>query len=140
MCLPHLPLMLSLLQLFTFAQLADLFARLAVQAVCAASAVFSPQAGSAGAALLPPLLLKAEGAVRGSGERREREKPRLLVFSLDVFAQRRRLLCERPLREGRLGLLGIRGERVHVPGQGARLRSGSGHSGSLVLRMLSRMV
>lgn len=110
MCVPHLPIKLSLLQLFTFAQLADLFARLAVQAVCAAPAVFPPQAGSAGAALLPPLLLKAQGAVRGSVERRETEKPRLLVFGLDVFAQRRRLLRELPLREARLDVLG-----VHLP-------------------------
>lgn len=140
MCLPHLPLILSLLQLLTFAQLADLFARLAVQAVCAASAVFPPQAGSAGTALLPPLLLKAEGAVRGSGERRQKEKPRLLVFGLDVFAQRRRLLQELRLREGRLDLLAIRGERVHVPGRGTRPRSGFGHGGCLVLRLLSGMV
>lgn len=92
MCLPHLPLILSLLQLFTFAQLADLLARLAVQTVCAAAAVFPAQAGSAGAALFPPLLLKDEGAVRGGVERMEREKPGLLVLALDVFAQRRRPL------------------------------------------------
>lgn len=116
MCLPHLPLILSLLQLLTFAQLADLLARPAVQAVCAAAAVFSAQAGSARAALLPPLLLKDEGAVRGSVQRVEREKPGLLVFGLDVFAQRRRL---------------------SELAWGARSCSGSGHGGCLRVRLLS---
>lgn len=120
MCLPHLPpLILSLLQLFTFAQLADLFARLAVQAVCAAAAVFSAQAGSACAALFPPLLLKDEGAVRGSVEWMEREKAGLLVLGLDVFAQRR---------------------RVPDLGWGARPCSGSGHGGCLLFRLVRRTI
>lgn len=113
MCLPHLPLIRSLLQLLAFAQLADLFARLAVQAVCAAAAVFSAQAGSAGAALLPPLLLKDQGAVRGRVQRVEREKPGLLVLALDVPAQRR---------------------RVSELGWGLGSRWGSGHGGCLLGR------
>lgn len=60
----HLPLIQSLLQLFTLAQLADLLAGLAVQTVCAGAAVLFAEAGSAGAAFLPPLLLKVESAVQ----------------------------------------------------------------------------
>lgn len=120
MPLAHLPLILSPLQLVTFAQLADLLARLAVQAVCAAAAVLSAQAGSARAALFPPLLLKEEGAVRrASVEWREREKPGLLVFGLDVFAERR---------------------RPPVLSRGARPRSGSGHGCRLLSRLVRRTI
>lgn len=75
----------SLLQLLTFALLADLLARLAVQTVGAGTAVLFAKTGSAGAAFLPPLLLEVGSDGR---QRRQGEESRLLVFGLDVFAQR----------------------------------------------------
>lgn len=91
-CFAHLPLMPSLLQLFTFAQLADLLARLAVQTVCAGTAVLFAEAGSAGTAFLPPFFLEVKSGVQGGIEGRQREEPRLLVFTVNIFAQRRCLL------------------------------------------------
>lgn len=72
--------------MFTLAQLADLLARLAVHAVCAGPAVLLEQARRAGAALLPPPLLRVQSGVQGG----QGEESGLLVLALDVFAERRR--------------------------------------------------
>lgn len=91
MCPAHLPVIPSLLQLFTFALLADLLARPAVQTVWAGTAVLFAEAGSAGTTFLPPFFLEIKSGVQGGIEGRQREQPRLLVFSLNIFAQGRRL-------------------------------------------------
>lgn len=92
MYLTHLRLVRSLLQLYTFAQLADLLASLAVQTVRAGSAVLFAEAGGAGTAFLPPFFLEVESGIQGGIQGRQREEPCLLVFSLNIFAQRRRCL------------------------------------------------
>lgn len=106
----YLPLIPSLLQLFTFAQSADLLARLAVQTVCAGTAVLPEEAGRAGATLLPPLLLGVEGGVEG----RQGEEPGLLVFGLDIFAQWRCRHQGLPVQVQRLSLVRVHGEFINV--------------------------
>lgn len=109
-CRAYLPLIPSLLQLFTFAQLADLLARPAVQTVRAGTAVLPQQAGRAGATFLPPPLLGVEGGVEG----RQGEEPGLLVFSLDIFAKRRRRHQGLPVQAQRLSLIRVHGEFINV--------------------------
>lgn len=121
----HLPLAPPPLQLFTLAQLADLLARLAVHAVCAGAAVLLEQARGAGAALLPPSLLRVESGVQGQ----QGEESGLMVLALDVFAERGRL-GRRPAAQGqRLGLVRVHGEFINVLrwGTGTCCRHGHGH-------------
>lgn len=138
----HLPLAPPPLQLLTLAQLADLLARLAVHAVCAGAAVLLEQAGGAGAALLPPPLVRVESGVRGL----QREESGLMVLALDVLAERRRLGRRPAVQDQRLGLVRVHGEFISVlrgrtgsccrHGHGHRLRAHGSNLGSVPLRKI----
>lgn len=132
-CLAHLWLVPLLPQLDTFALLADLLARLAVQTVCAGTAVFFAKARRAGATFPPSFFLEIESCIQGGIDRRQREEPRLLVFSVNIFAERRFLLRGLPLQVERLTLLRVNGEIINVLGGQARIESRPGHDECLAL-------
>lgn len=112
--LNHFPLVPPLLQLFTFAQLANLFARLTVQTVCAGTAILFAETRSAGSTFLSSFLLEVKRGFQRGVQWRQREEPCFLVLSFDIFAQWGCCFYAFPLQLKRLSLPHVRGELVNI--------------------------